>query len=73
MGDFLTSQVTVGFRRTITKQTGFRLILVKSFKCVLLLPREAITIKIGRQLSSFFTLPMITIGKPSRMEMAWTW
>ena len=76
MGDFLTSQVTVGFRRTITKQTGFRLILVKSFKCVLLLPREAITIKKvehGRQLSSFFTLPMITIGKPSRMEMAWTW
>ena len=41
MDDFLTSQVTVGFQTTIKKQTGFRLILVKSFKCVLLLPREA--------------------------------
>ena len=76
MDDFLTSQVTVGFQRTIKKQTGFRLILVKSFKCVLLLPRGAITVKNmknGRQLSSFFTLPMIKIGKLTRMEMAWTW
>ena len=73
MDDFLTSQVTVGFQRTIKKQTGFRLISVKSFKCVLLLHREAITIKNGRQLSSFFTLPMIKIGKRTRMEMAWMW
>ena len=68
--------VMVGFQRTGIKQTGFRLILVKSFKCVLLLPREAITvknIKNGRQLSSFFTLPMIKIGKLTKMEMAWTW
>ena len=71
MDDFLTSQVTVGFRRTIKKQNGFRLILVKSFKCVLLLPREAITMKNGRQLSSFFTLPMITIRKRTKMEIAW--
>ena len=73
MDDFLTSQVTVGFQRTIKKQTGFRLILVKSFKCVLLLVREEITMKNGRQLSSFFTLPMLTIGKRTRMEMAWMW
>ena len=73
MDDFLTSQVSVGFQTTIKKQTGFRLILVKSFKCVLLLPREAFTIKHGRQLSSFFTLPMIKIGKRTRMEMAWMW
>ena len=74
MDDFLTSQVTVGFQRKIKEQTGFRLILVKCFKCVLLLPREAITINYGRrQLSSFFTLPMIEIGKCTRMEMAWMW
>ena len=73
MDDFLTSQVTVGFQRTIKKHTGFRLILVKSFKCVLLLVREEITMKNGRQLSSFFTLPMLTMGKRTRMEMAWMW
>ena len=73
MGDFLTSQVSVGFQTTIKKQTGFRLILVKSFKCVLLLPREAITTKHGQQLSSFFTLPVIKNGKRTRMEMAWMW
>ena len=73
MDDFITIQVTVGFQRIIKKKTGFRLILVKCFKCVLLLPREAITIMDGRQLSSFFTLPMITIRKRTRMEMARTW
>ena len=76
MDDFLTIQVTVGLQSLMKKKNGFRLILVKCFKCVLSLPREAITIKNiehGQQLSSFFTLPMIKIGKRTRMEMARTW
>ena len=56
MDDFLTIQVTVGFQSLMKKKNGFRLILVKCFKCVLLLPREAITIKKSRAWTTAFKL-----------------